>query len=128
MKLPRVLLHYILLGTAAGVGMAFLLLPKQSLAQVTNSADPQEIFRRDRNNDPFSSQNTNDSFGMFDLIHRAQMGTMRDPYEYANEQNQNINSAAEAFRARQRQLIQQSRQQQATPANSTPSPIIRLDN
>ncbi|AFZ32887.1 hypothetical protein Glo7428_4445 [Gloeocapsa sp. PCC 7428] len=126
MKLPRILLTQILLGTAAGVITTFLL-PSASLAQVTNSADPQEIFRRERNNDPFSSQNTNDSFGMFDLIHRAQMGTMRDPYEYANEQNQNINSAAEAFRARQRQLMQQPSQQQATPANA-PSPIIRLDN
>ncbi|MES1023163.1 hypothetical protein ABN584_09710 [Gloeocapsa sp. BRSZ] len=126
MKLSRILLTQILLGTAAGVITTFLL-PSASLAQVTNSADPQEIFRRERNNDPFSSQNTNDSFGMFDLIHRAQMGTMRDPYEYANEQNQNINSAAEAFRARQRQLMQQSSQQQATPANA-PSPIIRLDN
>jgi len=127
MELPRILLTQILLGTAAGVITTFLL-PSASLAQATNSADPQEIFRRERNNDPFSSQNTNDSFGMFDLIHRAQMGTMRDPYEYANEQNQNINSAAEAFRARQRQLMQQSRQQQATPPNSAPSPTIRLDN
>jgi len=126
MKIPRVLLTQIMLGTVAGVGLA-LLLPKPSLAQVTNSADPQEIFRRERNNDPFSSQNTDDSWGMFDLIHRAQLGTMRDPNEYANEQNQNINSAADAFRERQRQLMQQSnQQQQVTPANS--APVIRLEN
>ncbi|PIG92603.1 hypothetical protein [Gloeocapsopsis sp. IPPAS B-1203] len=126
MKIPRILLTQIMLGTVAGVGLA-LLVPQPSLAQVTNSADPQEIFRRERNNDPFSSQNTDDSWGMFDLIHRAQLGTMRDPNEYANEQNQNINSAADAFRERQRQLMQQSnQQQQVTPANS--APVIRLEN
>jgi len=126
MKIPRILFAQIMLGTVAGVGLA-LLLPKPSLAQATNSADPQEIFRRERNNDPFSSQNTDDSWGMFDLIHRAQLGTMRDPNEYANEQNQNINSAADAFRERQRQLMQQSnQQQQVTPTNS--APVIRLEN
>ncbi|MUL38784.1 hypothetical protein [Gloeocapsopsis dulcis] len=126
MKIPR-LLNQIVLGTVAGVGLASLLLPQASLAQVTNSADPQEIFRTERNSDPFSSQNANDSWGMFDLIHRAQLGTMRDPYEYANEQNQNINSAASAFRERQRQLMQQSSPQQVAPANSAP-PTIRLEN
>ncbi|MBE9189235.1 hypothetical protein IQ230_02395 [Gloeocapsopsis crepidinum LEGE 06123] len=126
MKIPRILFAQIMLGTVAGVGLAWLL-PKPSLAQATNSADPQEIFRTERNSDPFSSQNTNDSWGMFDLIHRAQLGTMRDPYEYANEQNQNINSAASAFRERQRQLMQQPSQQPVAPANSVP-PTIRLEN
>lgn len=127
MKLPRTLLIQLILGTVTGVGLASFLLPKPSLAQATNSADPQEIFRRERNSDPFSSQDTNDSSGMFDLIHRAQLGTMRDPYEYATEQNQNLNSAAAAFRERQRQLMQQPRQQQVAPANSA-SPTIRLEN
>jgi hypothetical protein len=125
MKIPQIIFAQITLGTMAGIGLA-LLLPQASLAQVPNSADPQEIFRTERNSDPFSSQNANDSWGMFDLIHRAQLGTTRDPYEYANEQNQNLNSAAAAFRERQRQLMQQSNQQPATPANS--APVIRLEN
>lgn len=126
MKIPRILSAQIVLATMA-VGVASLVFSTPSLAQVTNGANPQEIFNRERNQDPFSSRNTDDSWGMFDLIHRAQMGTMRDPYEYANEQNQNINSAADAFRERQRQLMQQSSQQQVTPTNSAP-PTIRLEN
>lgn len=105
--------------TLAGVGMTSVL-PKPSLAQV-NSANPQEIFAPERNSDPFSSRNTDNSMGVFDLIHRAQLGSMRDPSEYATEQDQNINSAAAAFRERQRQLIQQPRQPQ-TPVNAVPAP------
>lgn len=112
-----------LMYTLAGVSLAAVFVPKPSLAQV-NSANPQEIFEPERNGDPFSSRDTNDSMGVFDLIHRAQLGTMRDPSEYATEQDQNINNAAAAFRERQRQLMQQRPQ---TPANSS-VPTIQLGN
>lgn len=106
-----------ILCAVTGVGIATFL-PQPGLAQV-NSANPQEIFESERNRDPFSSQSTSDSMGVFDLIHRAQLGTMRDPSEYATEQNQSINDAAAAFRERQRQLIQQRQPQ--TPVNSVPT-------
>jgi hypothetical protein len=44
-------------------------------------------------------------FSVFNLIHQAQLGGLRDLGEFSQEQNRNINNAAEDFKRRQRELI-----------------------
>jgi hypothetical protein len=116
MKTPAKSLTRLLLGTVVGIGVVSLLLPQLSWAQATR-ANPLEDFETQENrNDPFSSGKEQDSFGgVYDLIHRAQMGNMRSWEDFSAEQNENLNDAAAQFRARQRQRIQG--QQQTSPAN-----------
>ena len=61
---------------------------------------------------------------MFDLFHRAVLGTPRSSSEFGQEQQNSIGSEASDFRQRQQELL---RQQQGNPiapqATPTPTPI-----
>ncbi|MCT7951133.1 hypothetical protein NG798_15140 [Ancylothrix sp. C2] len=54
----------------------------------------------------------NGQLNMMELIHRAQMGAPIDMQNFTEEQKQNINSAADAFRTQQMQRLEQSQQQE----------------
>lgn len=76
-----------------------------------------------------SRQNERDSFGgnlgggdfnIFQMIHQSQLGGMRDMGEYSQEQNRNLNNAAELFKRRQRELMGNPESQlPETPATNT---------
>ncbi|MGF1933093.1 MAG: hypothetical protein RM347_001660 [Nostoc sp. ChiQUE02] len=96
--------------TAAGISFASLLMAQPSSAQVSSPADAfPSNSTTDQNTDPFSRTNS-DNFNMFDLIHRANFGTLN---WNSDQQNEQLDSAAAAFKARQQRLIQG---QQATPS------------
>jgi hypothetical protein len=98
--------------TAAGISFASLLIAQPSSAQVSSPADAfPSNSTTDQNTDPFSRSNS-DNFNMFDLIHRANFGTLN---WNSDQQNEQLNSAADAFRENQRKLIERGQQQQATP-------------
>lgn len=61
-------------------------------------------------------------FNMFDLMHRAQQGTIRNPYEFWQDQQQIINDEARDFRTRQQEALQQ--QQPLGTVESVPEPAI----
>lgn len=67
-----------------------------------------------------SNSQTSGDFGslnnLFDLLHRAQQGTIADPYAFGRAQQQNLNTAAAAFRQRQLELLQQQGQPGTAPA------------
>lgn len=115
-----------LIYTVAGISLASLLLPQSSWAQTapTDRVEPLREFNQGEQRDPFSQRyDGDDSFGgVFDLMHRAQMGSIRNPSEFSDEQNQNIDAAASQFRQLQRQRIQQAQPQQATPNTPVDSP------
>lgn len=105
------------ISTVAGMGIVFLLLPQISWAQTTTDVNPIE----DRNpaeegSDPFSSNGQGGSLGIFDLIHRANLGGDRNIEDFSLEQNQSLNDAAAQFRKKQLERLQQ---RQATPATVT---------
>jgi len=106
LQIPR-----LIVATLAGISFASLLMAQPSSAQVS----PVDAFpsnsTTDQNTDPFSRTNS-DNFNMFDLIHRANFGTLN---WNSDQQNEQLNSAAEAFKARQQKLIR-GEQQQATPS------------
>lgn len=72
------------------------------------------------------SANTNGDFGsvnnLFDLMHRVQQGSIRDSYQFNQEQRQSINSEASAFRQRQADLLKQQEQTGAASSNQIVAP------
>lgn len=130
MKMSAKSLTRFVLGTVAGISAVALLLPQPGWAQTTsdvnssqniNSLEGNDPFSGE-NNDPFSGTNDGNSFGMFDLIHRAQQGNIRGQDEFSAEQNETLDAASARFRAEQIRKIQQ--QQQATPANPVNMPQV----
>jgi hypothetical protein len=94
-------------------------LPEPAIAQEA-SADllEDDSLSGDNGSDPFAG-NSSGSAGMFELFHRANLSGDRSIYEYSREQEQNINTAAEDFRTRQLELLQQ--QQNSTEVTDSVS-------
>ncbi|MEH2175749.1 hypothetical protein [Nostoc sp.] len=108
MKKPFLQITRLFVATAAGISFASLLMAQPSSAQVSSPADAfPSNSTTDQNTDPFARSNS-DNFNMFDLIHRANFGTLNWD---SNQQNEELNSAAAAFKARQQKLIQGQQQQ-----------------
>ncbi|MBN3923232.1 hypothetical protein [Nostoc sp. NMS4] len=115
MKKPFLQITRLFVATAAGISFASLLMAQPSSAQVTSPTDAfPSNSTTDQNTDPFARSNS-DNFNMFDLIHRANFGTLNWD---SNQQNEELNSAAAAFKARQQKLI---RGQQQQPTLSLPT-------
>ncbi|MEA5551712.1 hypothetical protein VB713_12095 [Anabaena cylindrica UHCC 0172] len=117
MKTPFLPVHKILVATFAGISLASLLVASPSLA------DPNQPFaslESDRNTN-FSGNGSD--FNMFNLIHQANFGTLNwNP----DQQNQQLDDAAAAFKARQEKLIQSQQKQNpsstlTTSGENTPS-------
>lgn len=71
-----------------------------------------------------SDINPNSSNGngldMFDLLHRAQQGTIRSQDEFLRDQQETIGEAAADFRARQQEALQQQQQPEIPTSSETP--------
>ena len=102
-------------GFLAAALLAIVSLPAQ--AQTTSADLQTPVGSSDRD------ANTNGSLdslnGMFDLIHRVQQGSIRDPYQFSRDQQQSINSEASTFRQRQAELLNQQGQTGAVPGQIT---------
>lgn len=107
-----------LLWIALGVlGTSVLGLAQPALAQPTSADLQTPVGSSDRDANGNGDLSNIDT--MFDLLHRAQMGSIRDPYEFNRDQQQNINTAASTFRQRQLELLRQ--QGQPGTSSATPS-------
>ncbi|MEH2024916.1 hypothetical protein [Nostoc sp.] len=115
MKKPFLQITRLFVATAAAISFASLLMAQPSSAQISSPTDAfPSNSTTDQNTDPFARSNS-DNFNMFDLIHRANFGTLNWD---SNQQNEELNSAAAAFKARQQKLI---RGQQQQPTLSLPT-------
>lgn len=110
----------LVLGTVAGISLVSLLMPQMSWAQTTN-VNPLQDLNPEQNQDPFSSSSEGNSFSMFDIIHRANLGGSLNIDDYNTAQNESLNNAAAEFRKKQLQRMQQ---QQATPINQVTTPQV----
>jgi hypothetical protein len=114
MKKPFLQFTKLLVLTTAGISFASLLIAQPSSAQISSPTDAfPSNNTTDQNTNPFSPNSGN--FNPLDLIHRANFGTLNWNYEQQNEQ---LDSAAAAFKARQQKLIQ-GQQLQTTPGSET---------
>lgn len=96
---------------ALGVGVstlaiASMILPQAASAQ-TAPGNIQSFPDASRQNerDSFGGNLGGGDFNIFQMIHQSQLGGMRDMSEYSQEQNRNLNNAAELFKRRQRELM-----------------------
>ena len=111
MKKSLLSIPKILFATFTGISCASFLLAQPSLA---NPEQPFSSLESDRNSNSLFGNGSD--FNMYDLIHRANFGTLNwNP----QEQNQQINDAAAAFKARQRQLLQKQQPQTINSPNSS---------
>jgi hypothetical protein len=109
--------HKIILATIAGISLASMSAVEPSLA------DPNQPFNS-LESDAFGYRNTNPlsngsgDFNMLNMIHQANFGNIQ---WNADEQNQQLDLAAQAFRAEQlkRLQIQPQKQNPNTPANTS---------
>ena len=118
-KQPKLLISLVL-STVAGISVS-LLLPQPSWAQTT-SVNPLEDLNSEQSSDPFSRTNEANSFGSFDLIHRANLGSGPNIEEYSSQQDESLNTAAAEFRKKQQERLRV--QQQATPTNPVTTPQV----
>jgi hypothetical protein len=103
---------------------ALPLLCQTAVAQEASSAD---LFQNSqsgdgRSSDPFSGNGSGQAGSMFDLMHRAVLGTTRTQQEFLQDQRDSLSTEAENFRMRQQQRLQQS--QPATAAPAAPLPEV----
>jgi hypothetical protein len=109
----------LMMGIAAStIASCALFTPQASFAQASglNNAQPLQDFQTQDNTDPFSGRSSGS--GIFDLIHRSQLGGGRSMEEFTTEQRQNLNDAAAEFRNKQRLLLEK----QAVPSEGAIAP------
>jgi hypothetical protein len=106
---------------ASAIASCALFSPQASFAQASglNNAQPLQDFQTQDNTDPFSGRSSGS--GIFDLIHRSQLGGGRSMEEFTTEQRQNLNDAAAEFRNKQRLLLEN--QAVPTPGAIAPAEI-----
>ena len=119
MKIPFVLLPF----RIALAGLTLTLLSAGILLAGTQFAQAQTGSSRDLQTPVGASDSnsqTNGNFGslsnLFNLMNRVQQGSIADPYAFGRAQQQNLNTAAAAFRQRQLELLQQRGQPGTAPA------------
>ncbi|WGV26960.1 hypothetical protein [Halotia branconii] len=100
----------------AGIGFGSLLIAQPSLAQLNQVDTFPGSSTTDQNTDPFYSPSGN--LNMFDVIHRANFGNFNWNPE---QQNQQLNSAAEQFKAEQNRRLQNQQQQEGQVVPSLPA-------
>ncbi|MBF2067664.1 MAG: hypothetical protein IGS39_25085 [Calothrix sp. C42_A2020_038] len=106
----------------AGLGLISVAQPSNAQALPSNQSTNLQNYDS-RGNDPFYQGTEQSPFDMFRLIHNANLGLNRYNPEFANQQRREIDEAAEAFRARQQQRLQQGNLAQPTQQ----TPIIKLE-
>lgn len=85
-----------------------MILPQVASAQTAPAPGNIQSFpdaSRQNERDSFGGNLGGGDFNIFQMIHQSQLGGMRDMSEYSQEQNRNLNNAAEAFKRQQRVLI-----------------------
>lgn len=105
--------------TFLAVGVTSAVLPIAASAQSLENSQPLGNVTTQQNERSTMYGGNGEDFNVFNLIHRAQMGTPRDINEVSAEQRQSITNAAEKFRLEQLRRLgnqQQNENQVTTPA------------
>ncbi|HIK29499.1 MAG: hypothetical protein N3E45_11160 [Oscillatoriaceae bacterium SKW80] len=112
---------WVILAAFTFAGAETLALPQSTWAQTCSAPQNLQGCNSPYERGSFSSSSGGD-FSVYDIIHRAQMGTLTNLDDFTAEQRENLNSAAEKFRAQQLKRIQEAQQQTASD-NPARAPI-----
>ncbi len=94
------------------------IVPALSPSALAQSAPPnaiQDLQTQDGPRDPFSNRG-NPQGGLYDLIHQAQMGNLRNIQDFNADQQEVLDDETIRFRAAQQERLKQ--QQQGAPSTS----------
>jgi hypothetical protein len=104
-------------------GLSVLAAPASAQLQQDQS-NPLADFQGQQSSDPFSSSSDNSS-GIFNLLHRAVLGDLPSAASMSAAQQENLMDATTAFRMKQQQLLKQRQAQQSgaivAPPTATPA-------
>ena len=89
-------------GLLAGTTVVAFVLPEATFAQTLQN-DSSQDFQKE--GDPIYG-GTGQSFSVFDLIHRSNLGGNRSYEDFVTEQKDNLDEATAQFRSRQRERLQ----------------------
>ncbi len=92
-------------------------LAQAGMAQTASTADDLQWLNNGSENMDAGSA---DGLNMYDMMHRMQQGTIRSQSEFLHDQQQTMGTAAEEFRNKQRQALEQ---QTGTPAPAAPMTV-----
>lgn len=107
--------HRITLLSIAAIGL-LVGVSEAASAQDASIAQPQQIFQDQQTRDPFSNRGSDQSGGVMDLIHRAMQAGGTSSEDFVSGQQENLDSATEAFRAAQQKRLS------GTPTTPTATP------
>lgn len=110
--------HWLLAASLAAIGIVPVVGVQPTLAQDCTGAELLQNCPSQNEQNNFSSGSG--QVNMLDLIHKAQIGALGDMQQFTAEQQQNINSEADNFRAEQLRRLQQG--SQATPNQPAVNP------
>ena len=113
-----------ILGMAGTLGvLSFQPATAQSSAPAPSSSRDANVYGNTLSGDRPASgfgSGSSDLGTMFDLFHRAVLGSPRSSSEFGQEQQNSLGSEASDFRQRQQELL---RQQQGSSPQATPTPV-----
>lgn len=118
MKLPllnRSIPHLLFSTFSATVLLASL--AQVGMAQTASTADDLQWLNNGSQN---TDANSMDGLNMYDMMHRMQQGSIRSQSEFLRDQQQTLGTAAQEFRNKQRQAIEQQ------TGTSTPTTVESL--
>jgi hypothetical protein len=120
MMIPKTLA---LLLVGAGIGVTLVSVASPAIAQLSNSASVLGDVNQ-QNKDPFSNPSGSNSSvnGIFDLIHRAALGSGKSSEEFDAEQSESLDAATEAFRAQQKAQLNRPQSGESVPQPPIPQP------
>lgn len=101
-----------------GLSLLFCLtcITPMALAQYRNPNNPEGF----QNNEQDPSKNSFSGFDPMSLIHNANLSRSRNGSDFAEDTQNNLNKAAEAFK-KQQQLQLQQQQEQSNPPTEVPA-------
>jgi|SRR6478672_13548477 len=112
------------LGVLVSLGVAACVFPQATLAQL-GQVQPSGNLQDEPVADPFSGRNDGGGLGVFDLIHRAQLGNLRSLEDYSTEQRQNLNDATADFKRQQMERLRKLNQVQSVPIQPVIPPVAK---
>ncbi len=106
-------LNSVAIAVLTGVAIVPALSPSV-LAQSTPPNAIQDLQTQDGPRDPFSNRG-NPQGGLYDLIHQAQMGNLRNIQDFSAEQGEVLDEETARFRAAQQERLKQQQGASSTP-------------
>jgi hypothetical protein len=95
---------------------------QKSVAQTTTPQPLSDLQNSGNSADPFSRSQTGGQTGVFNLIHQAIQKPSQSPEEFSTSQQENLDSAAAEFRAKQLEMLQRPPAQPQTAPATTSNP------